>query len=186
MEIYKINILCYADDAVLIAESEDDLQRILQAFNKQAAKLNMQISINKTKCMTIAKEPLRCKLAIENNIIEQIISFEYFGCKITSAGLLEDEARKQVNKAAAISGHLKYSIWKITEVTPSIDCKSKIYKVCVRPVMTYGAETRAETLVTIILRTTAMKTLRAIAGYTLNDRQRNTNIREMFQTDDVR
>ena len=125
MEIYKINILCYADDAVLIAESEDDLQRILQAFNKQAAKLNMQISINKTKCMTIAKEPLRCKLAIENNIIEQIISFEYLGCKITSAGLLEDEARKQVNKAAAISGHLEYPIWK--NKPPSIDCKSKKY-----------------------------------------------------------
>ena len=141
MGIYKINIFCYADDAVL-AESEDVVQRILQAFNKQAAKLNMQISINKTKCMTIANELLRCKLAIENNII----SFEYLGCKITSAGLLEDEARKQVNKAAAISGHLRYPIWKNKHL--SIDCKSKIYKVCVRPVMTYGAETRAETSVT--------------------------------------
>ena len=112
MGIYKINILCYGDDAVLIAESEDDLQSILQAFNKQAAKFNMQISINKIKCMTMAKEPLRCKLAIENNIIEQILSFEYLGCKIKSAGLLENEARKQVNKADAISDYFIYTIWK--------------------------------------------------------------------------
>lgn len=103
METHKISILCYADDAVLFAESENDLQRILQAFNKQ---LNMKVS-NKTKCMTIAKEPLRCKLSIENNTIGQITSFEYLGCKITSSGFLESEVRKQALKAAAISGHLR-------------------------------------------------------------------------------
>ena len=48
--------------------------------------------------------------------------------------------------------------------------------------MTYGAET---SVTKRILRKTEMKTLRAITGYTLNDRQRNTNIREMCQTDDV-
>ena len=29
----KINILCYADDAVLVAEDENDLQRLLHQFN---------------------------------------------------------------------------------------------------------------------------------------------------------
>lgn len=184
MGMHKVNILCYADDAVLIAESEDDLQRMLQAFNRQAEKLNMQISTNKTKCMTITKEPLRCKLVIKNKTIDQIMSFEYLGCKITSSGFLEEEVRKQANKAAAISGHLKYPIWKNKHL--STECKSRIYKTCIRPVMTYGAETRAETSVTKrILRTTEMKTLRMITGYTLRDRQRNVDIREKCQTNDV-
>lgn len=184
MGTQKINILCYADDAVIIAETEDDLQRMLQAFHKQAGKLNMKISIQKTKCMTIAKEPLRCKLAIDNNIVDQIMAFEYLGCKITSTGFLEDEVRKQTNKAAAISGHLNYPIWKNKHL--SIETKSRIYKTCIRPVMTYGAETRAETSLTKrMLRTTEMKTLRTITGYTLKDRQRSTDIRNKCQTDDV-
>ncbi|XP_056633527.1 uncharacterized protein LOC130443087 [Diorhabda sublineata] len=103
MGTYKINILCYADDAVLIAESEDDLQRMLHAFSKLAENLNMEISTSKTKCMTIAKEPLCCKLTIYNTTIDQIMYFEYLGCKITSTGFLEDEVRRQVNKAATVS-----------------------------------------------------------------------------------
>ena len=36
----KINITCYADDAALVAESEDDLQRLLHQFNISAKKMN--------------------------------------------------------------------------------------------------------------------------------------------------
>ena len=96
--------------------------------------------------MTITKEPLRYKLVIKNKTIDQIMSFEYLGCKITSSGFLEEEVRKQANKAAAISGRLKYPIWKNKHLSTA--CKSRIYKTCIRPVMTYGAETRAETSVT--------------------------------------
>ena len=46
----EFQILCYADDAVLIAESEDNLQRMLFEFNQTANKYN--ISIPKTKSMT--------------------------------------------------------------------------------------------------------------------------------------
>lgn len=56
---HKINILFHADDALLITESEDDLQRMLHAFNKKAEELNMAISKTKTKCMTTSKESLR-------------------------------------------------------------------------------------------------------------------------------
>ncbi|XP_057652394.1 uncharacterized protein LOC130891583 [Diorhabda carinulata] len=184
MGTYKINILCYADDAVLIAESEYDPQIILHAFSKRAENLNMEISISKTKCMTIAKEPLRGKLTIDNTTIDQIMYFEYLGCKITRTGFLEDEVRRQVNKAATVSRHLKQPIWRNKHLR--IPCKSRIYKTCVRPIMTYGAETGAETSVTKrILRTTEMKTLRTITGYTLNDIQRNTDIRERCETDDI-
>ena len=57
-----INIVCYADDAVLITESEDDLQRLLHQFGKIADKFNMQVSVEKTKSLVVSKEPIRCKL----------------------------------------------------------------------------------------------------------------------------
>mgnify|MGYP006948248671 FL=1 len=62
----------------------------------------------------------------------------------------------------------------------------RLYKTCVRPVMTYAIETRAETAATKkLLRTTEMKTLRSIAGYTLRDRKRNELIREQCNIQDI-
>lgn len=48
----EINIICYADDAALVAESEDDLQRLLHQLNRTAKSFNMIIADTKTKCMT--------------------------------------------------------------------------------------------------------------------------------------
>ena len=42
-----IHIICYADDAVLIAESEENLQTLLLKFYQMAENLNMVISLNK-------------------------------------------------------------------------------------------------------------------------------------------
>lgn len=77
--------------------------------------------------MTIAMEPLRCKLAIPSTTIDQFMSFECLGCRITSTGLLKEEMRKQ---SSDVSGHLKNSIWKNKHIsTPS---KIRISKTCTR------------------------------------------------------
>lgn len=53
----EIKLICYADDVVLIADNEDDLQRMLYRFEQVAHELNMEISIDKTKVLTIARYP---------------------------------------------------------------------------------------------------------------------------------
>ena len=173
----EFKILCYADDAVLIAESEDNLQRMLFEFNQTANKYNMSISIPKTKSMTISKEPIRCKLALNDQPIEQVMSFEYLGIIASSSRNTYDEVKTQVNKAARVSGCLHHTIWKNKHM--SITSKARIYRTAVRPILTYAAETRADTNRTKrALRTTEMRALRAIAGVTLRDRQKSNEIRE--------
>jgi len=49
MENTYFNVVCYADDAVLIADSEDDLQSLLHSFNQSAKQLNMVYNTDKTK-----------------------------------------------------------------------------------------------------------------------------------------
>ena len=59
----------------------------------------------------------------------------------------------------------------------STDCNARIYKSNVRPVLTYASETTAETTYTQqLLRTTEMKTIWAISGKSLGDKnpQRTT------------
>lgn len=52
---YEINILRYADDAVLFAECQDDLERVFSTF--VGLKLNKRICTEKkTKCVSITKK----------------------------------------------------------------------------------------------------------------------------------
>ena len=64
-----IKIMCYANDAVLILENENNLQRL--RFEQTAKILYMEISIKETKFRRVSKEPTRCKLAIYNPSVEQ-------------------------------------------------------------------------------------------------------------------
>ncbi|XP_057653539.1 uncharacterized protein LOC130892274 [Diorhabda carinulata] len=59
---HEFKIVCYADDAVVISEDEDILQKLLHRFETVAGKFNMIISKQKTQSFTIAREPRRCKL----------------------------------------------------------------------------------------------------------------------------
>jgi len=78
------NVVCYADDTVLIADSEDDLQRLLHSFNQSAKQFNMVITTDKTKCLVSSKESTRCKLENDQKIVEQVNQFNYLGAEITS------------------------------------------------------------------------------------------------------
>lgn len=106
----EIQILCYADDTILIAENEDDLQRLMHQFNITAKKFNMKISAEKTKSVVISKEPIRCKLEIDNQIIEQVMAIKYLGIKLTYNNNIEEEVKEQTLKANRIAGCLNDTI----------------------------------------------------------------------------
>ena len=180
----KINIICYADDAILIADNEDNLQRLLHKMVTTAKTYNMTVSTTKTKSMVISREPIRCKLEVKNKMIEQVMEFQYLGIDVSSERNTYKEVRKQTMKGARISGYLRDIIWKNKHL--SQESKVKIYRTIVRPVMTYAADTRAETSKTKqLLRTTEMNTLRTITGRTRRDRVRNSEIRRQCAIEDV-
>ncbi|XP_056633913.1 uncharacterized protein LOC130443362 [Diorhabda sublineata] len=126
----------------------------------------MNISISKTKCMTIAKDPLRCKLVAEDNPIEQ---FRYLGIDISSTHDPVKDLRSWI-------------VWSNPYLRK--DSKSRIYKTCIRPIiMTYGTEVREDTNKTKqMLRVAEMKTLRTIVGKTRRNRVRNTDVKEQCGT----
>ena len=68
----------------------------------------------------------------------------------------------------------------------STECKVRIYKTNVRPVLTYASETTAETTCTQqLLRTTEMKTIRAIHPKTLKDKIRSDHLRHISGIQDI-
>jgi len=67
--------------------------------------------------------------------------FRYFRANITSNRKLEKEVQAQTIKVDIMSGYLRDIIWR--DKYTSFKSKIRIYKICMRPVMTYANETRA-------------------------------------------
>ncbi|XP_057654722.1 uncharacterized protein LOC130892978 [Diorhabda carinulata] len=180
----NITILCYTDDAELISNSEDKLQRMLHILNKTAKEYNMAISTEETECLTVFKEPLRCKLEIEGTIIKQVMSSRYLGVVVTSHSDIYQETIYQVRKAAATTSALRDIVWRNKHI--GIETKTRIYKTCIKPILTYAIETRTDTKKTKqTLKTTKMKTLRCIIGKTRRDHVRNEDIRQQCNIQDI-
>jgi len=68
-----VNTILYADDQILMATSEDDLQTMAQHLKLIARKYKMTISSTKTKSMAMWGNHIqRVKIVINDNIIEQV------------------------------------------------------------------------------------------------------------------
>ena len=100
----------YADDIALTADRENDLQRLLYNFHVSCLKFNMNISIHKTKTMTISKEPLRWKLEIDGRVVEQVIESNYLDVNITSSGNLVKEIKTEAQKVSRVDVCLNYVV----------------------------------------------------------------------------
>lgn len=83
----EFKTLWYADDTVLIAENEDNLQPMLFELNQAGKQYNMSILIPKTKSMIIPK------YASWHHINEQMMSIEYLGIKASSCRNTYDEVK---------------------------------------------------------------------------------------------
>ena len=67
-----IHIICYADDAVLIADSEENLQTLLLRFDQTAERINLEISLSKTKSLTVSRNYTKCEVQLKGTPIEQV------------------------------------------------------------------------------------------------------------------
>jgi len=144
----------------------------------------MEISLSKTKSLTISRNYTKCEVELRGTPIEQVPNFNYLGAEISAERELKQEVRTQVMKAARISGCLYNTIWRNKHM--STDCKVRIYKTNVRPVLTYGSETRAETAYTQqLLRTIEIKTISAIHGKTLRDKIPSDHLRHPSAIQDI-
>ena len=66
----NINSLRYADDTTLMAESEEELKRLLKKVNKESEKAGLKLNIQKTKIM--ASGPIT-SLQIDGEIVSDFI-----------------------------------------------------------------------------------------------------------------
>lgn len=68
----KIGESAFADDLVIMTNTEKSLQKNIDIWNKTVKLNEMKINANKTKIMVIAKNQERLNIRINKSIIDQI------------------------------------------------------------------------------------------------------------------
>ena len=76
----NINNLRYADDATLMAESEEELKSLLMKVKEESEKVGLKLNIQKTKIM--ASGPIVSR-QIVGETVETVRDFIFLGSKIT-------------------------------------------------------------------------------------------------------
>ena len=77
----NINSLIYADDTILMAESEEELKSLLMKVKEESEKVGLKLNIQKTKIM--ASGPIT-SWQIDGETVETVADFILGGSKITA------------------------------------------------------------------------------------------------------
>ena len=130
----NINNLRYANDTILMAESEEKLKSLLMKVKEESEKVGLKLNIQKTKIM--ASGPIT-SWEIDGEIVETVSDFISGGSKITADGDCSHEIKRHLLLGRKVITNLD-SILKSRDITfPTKVC---LVKAMVFPVVMYGYE----------------------------------------------
>ena len=87
----NINNLRYADDATLMAESEEELKSLLMKVKEESEKVGLKLSLQKTKIM--ASSPIT-SWQIDGETVETVADFIFLGSKFTA----DDDCSREIKR----------------------------------------------------------------------------------------
>ena len=87
----NINNLRYADDTILMAESEEELKSLLIKVKEESEKVGLKLSIQKTKIL--ASGPIT-SWQINGETMETVTDFIFLGSKTTADGNCSHEIKR--------------------------------------------------------------------------------------------
>ena len=132
----NINNFRYADAAVLMAESEEELKSLLMRVKEESKTAGLILNIQKTNLM--ASGPIT-SWQIEGGKGEAVTDFLFLGSKITADGDCSHEIRRRLLLGRKAMTNLD-SVLKSRDIT--LPTKVHIVKAMVFPVVTYGCESQ--------------------------------------------
>ena len=109
----NINSLRYADDTTLIAESEEELKRLLMKVKEKSEKVGLKLSIQTTKIM--ASGPIT-SWEIDGETVETVSDFIFGGSKITAYCDCSHEIKRHLLLGRKVMTNLD-SIFKSRDIT---------------------------------------------------------------------
>ena len=135
------NVSCirYADDTVLIADTNQKLQELTTALDEECRRKGLRINFAKTEVMGITKR--RGRVDVEVNLqqrrVKQVDTFKYLGCTVGESANSEKEIIKRIGMAKTAFAKLKSVL---TNLSVGIGTRVRILRCYVWATLTYGCE----------------------------------------------
>lgn len=146
----KVDILLYADDIVLVSNTKEGLQKMLDVTQKYGNTVEVKYNPDKTVYMIFGQNKLEKMLDMQN----QTSNPTFDGIRITRVesmrylGVIIEDSMKNIKHLTTRRNMAYNAINKINKIgfnLPKIShyTKSILYKTHIRPVLMYGLETIA-------------------------------------------
>ena len=87
------NNLRYADNTILMAESEEELKILLMKVKEESEKVGLKLNIQKTKIIASGPSTL---WEIDGETVETVSEFIFWGSKITADGDCSHEIKRRL------------------------------------------------------------------------------------------
>ena len=136
----NVPILLYADDIVLLSETEDGLQKMLHKMHEWCTKSRMVLNVDKTKVLDFRNKRQTCTaqtFVFGNQEIQVTNQYKYFGVILdefldykVSSNILADAAGRALGAIIGKTKQFKYL---------GFNTYSKLVDSGVVPVMNYGS-----------------------------------------------
>ena len=130
----NISHLRYADDTMLMAESEEELKSLLMKVKEESERVGLKHNIQKTKIMASSAIS---SWQIDGETVETVADLIFFGSKITADGDCSHEIKRRLLLGRKVMTNLD-SILKSRAIT--LPAKVHLVKAMVFPVVMYGCE----------------------------------------------
>ena len=183
----RLSNLRFADDIILFAENEKQLQNLLKDLNTEGKKDGLKMNKKKTKimCNEVAKRQHRRGISIDGEQLEEVnkYKYSYLGRLLTPENEIAKEIDQRITAGWRRFG--QYSTFLKDQKIPMC-LKRKIMNIVILPTMTYGAETwllmkhQKEKLAV------AQRSMeRSMLNITWKDKIRNEVVRSKTQVKDI-
>ena len=135
----KLFVLLYADNTIILAENERDLQTALDSVQEYCTKFKLIVNINKTKIIIFSRGKVRrlSTFKYDCDIIEVVSDYVYLGVKMNFNNTFARAMKKQLDQGR----RAQFSMFiKARNLDLPIDIQIKLFESIVYPILLYGSE----------------------------------------------
>jgi len=174
----RIPILMFADDMVLMAESEEELEGMMERVKDFCDQWRLEVNTGKTKVMVVCQDGGQvASVHYGDEELECVREFTYLGTMFTADGKWDREVERRVQAGrAALSSISSKIVWN-KKVTKKV--KKLVFEMMVKSRLMYGGEiwwaSKAEMGK---LETVQNDFIRWITGHTRRDRESAGKLRK--------
>ena len=135
----NINNVRYADDTVLVADSVEKLQDLVNTVNVASEEKGLRINRGKTECMVVSKrnESPDCLVTLQQEPVKKVEQFQYLGSVLTSDARCTTEIKRRIGIAKTAFRKMKNLL---TNSRLSLQTRVRAIKTYVWSTLLYGCE----------------------------------------------